>query len=76
MRIPYGDNTDKQYDFSLDVFETVKDFEDKVKECTSGINKFNILVDGQKKDENMLVSEVLKKKFQIQVNQSTYDVYP
>ena len=60
LRIPVNEDSNEQYDFSLDTYETVKEFEEKVKANASGINRFNITVEGQTKDDNMLVSDVLK----------------
>lgn len=46
LRIPASEDQQLQYDFSLDSFETVKQFEDKVKANASGINKFRVIVEG------------------------------
>src|SRR5258708_1441987 len=60
LRIPVSESSSDQYDFSLDTYETVKEFEDKVKANASGINRFNVSVEGKKRDDTMLVSDVLK----------------
>jgi hypothetical protein len=57
----------------------VKQFEDRVKQVckSSGLNQFRITQTGDEKAiQQTKIDELLKKKFNIQVNKSKYDVYP
>ncbi|CDW85989.1 UNKNOWN [Stylonychia lemnae] len=73
IRIPV--NNQIKYDFSLLDDETVAQFEAKVKQET-GLKSFKLHTQENEEVPDQKIEELLKRKFQMQVNQNRYDVYP
>eukprot|EP00347_Sterkiella_histriomuscorum_P008237 403345856 len=72
LRIPVSNDGKQAYDFSLIDSETVAHFEQKVKEQT-GLKSFTL---DKQADKESKIGDVIKTKFQMEVNSKPYDVYP
>ena len=74
IRIPVSDS--QHYDFTLQENETVKQFEDKVKKNAGSLSNFRVITNAKAAHDSLLIQDLIRSKFQIEVNKKPYNVYP